>query len=207
MPYLRVLAKSYQRFLLLKTSDGSDTAVDAALDMMAIALDYVRSVPTRLLLEHGNEIEDETSATIMTWQNLVAGTTCTNPVTKAPAYSHGFLARFTVWKIYEHDQRRAMGVSEAWGVSGFAPRYVGPATNGNQIEHMSISLVLQTILDTPAVGLAALEEAKVLSGSAPQAEAAADMALKQAIHDVFLPAVQTDLLAATEALRKRLKQP
>lgn len=187
-------------------AEGTDTGLDAALDLMAVAQRYVASVPKEFLAQHAKEIEDATDATLFGWQNLVAGTTRTNPLTKKPVFSHGFLARFNVVTMYEHRVGTRLGVSKAWGWAGFAPAYVGTPKNANQVEHMSISLILQALFEQPLAVLNAIERAKLAAGGADEAEAHADMALNRAIHEVFVPTFREDLLGAVEALRIRLKE-
>jgi hypothetical protein len=98
-----------------------------------------------------------------------------------------------------------MGNAQVWGVSGFAPRFVGIPENNNQVEHMSISMVLQIVLDEPVVVLDGIEEEKVLLGQAHSEEAQANMALNNAIHNEFAPFIAQDGLTAVEHLRCVLK--
>lgn len=206
-PYIRVLAECFERFLQFKDAEaaGTDTGLDAALDMMGIVKAYVDSMPKRMLAQHAPQIRDKVDHTLMGWQNIVAGTTRRNPLTKKPVFSHGFLERFNVVTLYEHHIGSSVGVSRAWGLAGFDDRYVGTPKNANQVEHMSISLLLQALFKQPVVMLNGVERAKLSAGSADEAETNADMALNTAIHEVFVPAFRKDLLGATEQLRARLK--
>ena len=92
-----------------------------------------------------------------------------------------------------------------WGVTGFAPRYVGIPQNNNQVEHMSISMILQMVNGEPVLILDGIEEEKVLLGPAQSQEANADMALNNAIHKEFAPYFAEDLGKAVENLRSVLK--
>lgn len=206
-PYLDVLARSYARFTSFKGSPAtaSDTAVDAALDILLIARDYVKSIPQERLLQHAPEIRSERDATLMAWQNLVAGSTRQNPITHKPVFSHGFIARYNVSTMHQYDVGKAMSISETWGVSGFADRFVGVSSNANQVEHLSISIILQAVLGKPLLVLNAIEEEKLLVHGGNKAEARADMALNTAVHSVFLTKLDSDLITAVEALRTELK--
>ncbi|WP_108880774.1 hypothetical protein [Anderseniella sp. Alg231-50] len=206
-PYLDVLARSYARFARFKAAEinSDDTALDAALDIMLIARDYVKSIPPDRLLQHAKEIRTETDAILVAWQNLVAGSTRRNPITHKPVFSHGFIARYNVSTMHQYALGSAMPVSQTWGVSGFADRFVGTPDNANQVEHLSISLVLQAVLKKPLLVLNAIEEEKLLLGKADKAEARADMALNTAIRKTFLPLLDDDLVKAAIALRRELK--
>ena len=209
MPYLNVLAKSYARFLRFRNraTETSDTAVDAALDILLIARDYVRSIPPERLLEHSPEIKTETHAILMAWQTMVAGSTRRNPITHKPVFSHGFIGRYNVSTMYQYDVGKPMSISETWGVTGFAPRFVGTPDNANQVEHLSISVILQAVLGKPVLVLNAIEEEKLLIEGASKAEAYADMALNTAVHDIVLPFLEDDLDKVVTALRVELKKP
>ena len=207
-PYLEVLARAYARFVRLKADDTAtaDSAVDTALDILLIARDYVKSIPPERLLQHAPEISTEVHAILMAWQNLVAGTTRLNPITHKPVFSHGFMGRYNVSTIHQCALGEAMSISDAWGVSGFADRFVGIASNANQVEHLSISIILQAVLRKPLLVLNAIEEEKVLLQGGDKAEANADMALNTAVHNVFLPLVNDNMVGAIEALRTELKK-
>ncbi len=202
-PYLRLLARGYGRFLLFKAGEeaGEDTALDAALDLFAYVEAYYESVPFAALTEHAEGIEGEAEEVLLIWQSLVAGTTRVNPLTGSPMFSHSIYARDNVGTIYQYDQDRALSIAEVWGVTGFAPRFVGIPGNNNQVEHMSISMVLQILLGDPVLVLDAIEEERVLAGHADKAEADADMALNNAIHSEFAPLYREDRQRAVERLR------
>ena len=205
-PYLRFLADGYQRFNQFKVQEGSstDTALDAALDLLLLADDYYASnvgPPP----DDPQERAGYAHAKLMVWQSLVAGSTRTNPLTKQPLFSHSLYARNNIGTMYQHELGRVMGIAEVWGVTGFDPHFVGIAANNNQIEHLSISTLLQMVLNEPLVALNAIEQEKRLKGEATAAEAAADTALNQAIHDVLAPLYIQDSRAAVKQLRCFLK--
>jgi hypothetical protein len=207
-PYVSVMARSFNRFLAFKQAEaggGDDTALDASLDILLMAHEYITSIPRDRWIQHSDEVQDEAEATLLAWQTLVAGSTRSNPVTGKPVYSHGFVARFNVATMYQYHVGKAMNLSQAWGVSGFAPRFVGTLDNANQVEHMSISALLQGVLDKRLVVLNGIEEEKRLRGKADKAEADADMALNRAVREVFLPLYKRDMKAAVAVLRAVLK--
>ncbi len=207
-PYLQLLTKAYARFLRFKNSEreGNDTALDASLDIFALVEEYYHAIPFSSLIEHAKEIKGEPEAVLMIWQSLVAGSTRINPLTHNPLFSHSIFARNNVGTIYQYDQGRNMSISRVWGVSGFAPRFVGIPENGNQVEHMSISMVLQMVMHEPVLVLDGIEEEKLLLGHARSEEAHADMALNNAVHKEFAPYFADNRLKAVERLRLALKK-
>ena len=206
-PYLLLLARGYGRFLKFRAEEesGQDTALDTALDMFAYVEDYYHSVSFSTLSEHAKEIKGETEAVLMIWQSLVAGSTRTNPLTHNPLFSHNIFSRDNVGTMYQYDQGERMSVSKVWGVSGFAPHFVGIPENANQIEHMSISIILQMVMHEPVLILDGIEEEKLLLEDVRKEEAYADMALNNAIHKEFAPFFAETRLEAVERLRLSLK--
>jgi hypothetical protein len=207
-PYVRLLAQGYDRFLRFKAGEasGGETALDAALDMFALVETYYDSVPASKLTEHAPGITGEAEEVLLIWQSLVAGSTRINPLTGKPMFNHHIYARNNVGTMYQYDQNKALTIGEVWGVSGFAPKFVGIPKNNNQVEHMSISMVLQLLLREPVVVLDAVEEEKVLLGKADKAEAHADMALNKAIHHKFASIYGQSRQEAVEQLRAFLKE-
>ena len=207
-PYLQLLTQAYGRFLKFKRleKEGKDSALDAALDMFAMVEDYFHAVPFASLTEHAKEITGETEAVLMIWQSIVTGTSRTNPLNGKPLFSHSIFARNNVGTMYQYAQEKAMSTGKVWGVSGFAPRFVGIPHNDNQIEHMSISMVVQVILHEPLAILDGIEEEKILTGKSPLEESYADMTLNKAIHKEFLPYFSKNRLGAVENLRHKLKK-
>jgi len=151
------------------------------------------------------DVDTPAKSAIYLWQNLVAGTTRHNPLTHRAAYSHGFASRFNVATIWQYDVGVAMSVGEVWGVSGFDPAYVGPASNTNQIEHMSVSITAQAVLGEHLSTLAAFEGFETLVSHGTAAESIADEALNKAVADHFIPLFENDLRAAVASLRLALK--
>ena len=207
--YLRLLSRGYARFLKFKSdkTESSTTALDTALDMFTYVEDYYQSTPFSTLTEHAKEIKGETEAVLMIWQSLVAGSTRTNPLTGKPMFSHSIFSRDNVGIMYQYHLGKKMTISKVWGVSGFAPRFIGISENNNQIEHMSISMILQIVMKEPVLVLDGIEEEKILLGHANSAEGHADMALNNAIHREFVPYFHKNSLDAVERLRLILKKP
>lgn len=205
-PYLQLLAKSYARFLKFKAADtnSNDSALDAALDLISLTEDYYHAVPFADLIEHAEEIKGESEAVLMIWQSIVAGSTRKNPLTKKPLFSHSIFARNNVGTMHQYDIGKKMSIGSIWGVSGFADHFVGTEKNNNQIEHMSISIVLQLVMNEPVIILDAIEEAKLLIGHADAKETHADIALNNAIHKEFKPHFSENRLQAVELLRAAL---
>jgi len=139
------------------------------------------------------------------WQGFNAGTSRVNPLTGEALFSHSIIGHYSVAEMWRHAQGENLGISEVWGLSGFAPDFVGIPENANQIEHMSISTVLQLVLDEPIAALDGIEQEKVITGDANQREASADMALNNAIHRIMVASFNHDGLAAVEQLRCTLK--
>ena len=206
-PYLHLLTRGYGRFLKFKAAEtsGHDTALDTALDMFAFVETYYHSVSFANLTEHAKEIKGEAEAILMIWQGLVAGSTRTNPLTHKPLFSHGIFARDNVGTMYQYEQGQKMSISRVWGVSGFAPHFVGIPENSNQIEHMSISIILQMVMHEPVLILDGIEEEKLLLEHVRKEEAYADMALNNAIHKEFTPFFAETGLEAVARLRLILK--
>ncbi len=207
-PYLQFLTQAYSRFLKFKhlEKEEKDTALDAALDMFAMAEDYFNAVPFSFLTEHAKEIKGETEAVLMIWQSVIVGSSRINPITGKPLFSHSIYSRTNVDTMYQYAQAQAMSTGKVWGVSGFAPQFVGIPHNDNQIEHMSISMVVQLVLHEPLVILDGIEEEKILSGKSQKEESQADMALNKAIHMEFLPYFAKNRSGAVENLRRVLKK-
>jgi hypothetical protein len=205
-PYIRLLARAYERFLAFKEGEatGEDTALDAALDILLMTDEYNRAVYDEIADDADAQLHDA-QAKLMVWQSLIAGTSRTNPLTGKPMFSHGLFTHNSLPIIWQYDQGEYMNVAEAWGVTGFAPQFVGTPKNNNQIEHMSISAFLQFVMDEPVLALNSIEEEKLFRGRADSAEAHADMALNNAIAYEFVPFYVTQKEQAVDHFRCFLK--
>ena len=206
--YLHLLTQSYARFLKFKSpeSSGGDTALDAALDIFTYVEDYYQSTPFSDLIEHAKAIKSETEAVLMIWQSLVAGTSRINPLTQKPMFSHSIFSRMNVNTMHQYDQSIKMSIGKVWGVSGFADQFVGIDENNNQIEHMSISMILQIVMHEPVLILNGIEEEKILLEHSAKEMGNADMALNNAINIEFKPYFSDNRLMAVERLRTFLKK-
>jgi hypothetical protein len=96
-----------------------------------------------------------------------------------------------------------------WGVSGFHPDYVGPASNNNQIEHLAISAVTQRVFRVPMSALSAVEYAQwKLQRGVKESEARADSALNRSVARNLLPYYSvSNPRRAVERLIEALSQP
>lgn len=208
--YIKWMSDSFARFTKFRRAEaveGQDSALDAALDMMLYTLDcldqQLKPSPTKATSERRRARVEQS---IRMWQNIVAGTTRINPITKKEMVAHTFSSRFTIMEMWRYATGEKIGDSQAWGVSGFAERFVGDPRNINQIEHMSISAFLQIVLREPQLVLNAQEELELLIDhpNSP-AMSRADMALNQAIAGEFAPYFADDPRGAVEHLRCYLK--
>ncbi|MCT8162089.1 hypothetical protein [Pseudoruegeria sp. SHC-113] len=209
-PYLDALSAAYARFHAFKMREAGseDTAVDTALDLVAPIYAFVPKIPADHRLETSPYITNDAQAALYLWQQVLVGSTRTNPLTRVQIFNHGFTRRFHLGTIWQYDTGTGQNNSAIWGLSGFEDRFIGdPENNTNQIEHMSISMVVQGILREPVLILEAFEEFERLAGEANRATADADEALNAAVAEHFVPGFETDLVAATERLRAALKAP
>ncbi|SHG82498.1 hypothetical protein [Marivita hallyeonensis] len=205
-PYLNVLSQAYARFYAYRAGGNpDDTALDAAFDILDVSHAYILSLPEDRRLEHGPKLRSIEAATLMSWQTLVAGTTRRIPGLGRPVFDHGYVGRFSVKTIYQYDAAKPMSVGEVWGVSGFHERFVGPPQNNNQVEHLTVSALLQAVAGTPVALLDALELEKAAVGQSSQEEARADIALNNAIKEHLLPTLFDDFITASYNLKASLQ--
>lgn len=208
-PYIGLLAQAFGRFLAFKDGEatGEDTALDAALDILPMLEAYDEAIYGGApAADNPAELTGRAQGKLMVWQSLIAGTSRTNPLTGEALFSHGIFGHNSIPEMWRHAQGENISVSEVWGLSGFAPQFVGTPRNANQIEHMSISAYLQFVMDEPLTVLNGIEQEKLVRGHADAAEAHADMALNRAIADEFAPFYATQPEQAVERLRAFLKE-
>lgn len=205
---MTALGSAYARFHRFKTQaqGRTDTALDTALDLFVPVIALLETQSLDEMIERSPYITTPEQAALYLWQDVVSGSSRRNPLTRHKVFDHGFATRFHVGTIWQYQTGRAELDGDIWGVSGFAARFVGPPENNNQIEHMSISMVIQGLLREPLLVLDAFEELERLTGVASAEEAAADTALNEAIHDVFVPSFHGNLPQAIEALRHHLRE-
>lgn len=210
--YVRWMTNSFARFTKFKRAQAQgeqDTALDAALDTLHLTLDYLdRQLKPLPANAPSAQRKKRAEQAMRMWQNIVAGTTRTNPLTKKPMVAHPLSSRFTVMEMWRYASNDQSGDAQLWGVSGFAERFVGDAVNNiNQVEHMSISAFLQLVLHEPRFVLNAEEEFELLSGhSHNTAMGRADMNLNRAIATEFAPYFADAPRVAVEQLRCYLKE-
>lgn len=202
--YLALLGRAFDRFVAMKSGAGA-MAVAAALAILEDASAYIRSghsTRTVRALPWLNQPQQ----TLVLWQQLLTGSTRRLPVIGLEIIPHGIWGRFNVATIWRY---ASVGSDAAWGVSGFHPDYVGPATNANQIEHMAISAVTQLMYHVPVAALSAVEYAQWrLQRGVEEDEARADIALNHAIARDLLPYFSVDNPArSVERLMQTLSQP
>ena len=136
------------------------------------------------------------------WQSTLVGTTRSNPITGKPMVAETLSARQNVVAMWNDAQNVELHHTVAWGVSGFDERFVGDASNTNQVEHLSISIFLQHVLKEPAAVLNGQEVVELLSGhSHSSAMGRADMALNRAVAEIFVPRFSQDMRGTIARLR------
>lgn len=199
-PHLDLLTDAWASYLRI----GETSALDAALDILLLSRDYIAGLPDAARVEHAALADTDEKMALLTWQALLSGTSRANPITRRPLWSHGFIGHFSIPKIAQYAVGHGMTLGEVWGTSGFAPRYVGPASNDNQVEHLGISTLLQALVGVKPAELAGIEGFEVLFAGEDKEAATADNALNHAIAEVFLPLYETDFDAAVSALRETL---
>lgn len=209
--YVGLMARAYERFKTFKKSDaqgGDDTALDAALDTLLLTIDYVDEAPGPLPDDATKEEKlVRAQQVVRTWQALIAGTTRYNPLTHEAMVAETLSSRETVMAMWRHETGQEAGNSELWGVSGFAPTFVGSEANINQVEHMSITMFIQFVDGEPVIVLDLQEDKELLSGySTDEGMANADKALNLAVAGQFVPHFADDMRGTVEQLRCYLKE-
>lgn len=206
-PFLQVLVAAWARFHSFKSqpASGTDTALDTALDMFEPVIALLQTHAPDDLLERSPYITTKEHAAVYLWQNIIVGSSRGSLLPSHTIFDHGFVRRFHVGTIWQYEVGEAQNNSDIWGVTGFADQFVGPLQNSNQIEHLSISMVVQGVLREPVIVLDAYENYESLLGAASPEEARADKSLNMAIAEVFLPLFEQDLPEAVNELRVHLK--
>ena len=201
--YLGLLGRSYQRLRALKEG-SNETAVAAALAILCESSTYVTSGSCLEMARVRAGMSADQHA-IFLWQQILTGTNRQIPYIHRDAYSHGPWARFNVVEMWRYQARSDLTPDEVWGLSGFADRYVGDATNTNQIEHMAISAVAQMVLALPQLLLDVVEELEWILRKGTRAASKADERLNRAIARVFQPRFRAEApQAACQELEKEL---
>ncbi len=203
--YLALLGRCYRHLWTFK-EDGKGTAVGAALAILREATGYVHD-GNRLDMTKSRPGLTPRQQAIFLWQQIVTGTNRQIPYIRRDAYRHGVWARFNVAEMWRYHAGTKEGVDNVWGVTGFAPRFVGDATNTNQIEHLTISALAQTALGLPALLLDVLEELEWILRRSTRAASQADKLVNRAVARDFLPLFRLkDPADAIVSLEKALKE-
>jgi hypothetical protein len=205
-PYLTMLGRAFARFAVMKS--GADTAVATALAILEDTSAYIRSGHSTRTIRALPWLDQPQQALVL-WQQVLTGSTRRLPLIGLEVIPHGLWGRFNVATVWQYARRRDGERAALWGVSGFHPDYVGPASNNNQIEHMAISAVTQRVFRVPVSALSAVEYAQwKLQGGVEETEARADSALNYAVARDLLPyyAVSNPQRAA-QRLIQTLSQP
>jgi len=209
-PYLALLGRAFDRFAAMKS--GADTvattAVATALAILEDASAYVRAGHSTRMIRALPWLDQPQQALVL-WQQILTGSTRRLPLIGLEVIPHGVWGRFNVTTMWQYARGTSGERAALWGVSGFHPDYVGPASNNNQIEHMAISAVTQRVFHVPALALSTIEYAQwKLQPGVKEGEARADTALNQAVARDFLPYYSVDNpTRSTEWLAEALRQP
>ena len=198
--HVNLLSDAYAAFL-----QSRPNALRGALDLLPLARAYVTTLPEAARAERSPYARTDGEAMILIWQALLSGTTRQNPLTHMPLWSHGFVGHFSVPHIHQYATGKGATPSTVWGVQGFNPRFVGPASNNNQVEHIGISALLQGIAHVPGAVLSAVEALEVLVDHEDPAAAAADRALNRIVREVLLPRIEDDAIEIADALGAALE--
>ncbi|MBA3825688.1 MAG: hypothetical protein H0X24_17550 [Ktedonobacterales bacterium] len=185
--YVRLLGRAFARFCALQEDPTGDTALAATCDLLRLSVAAVRSgvaAPVFTVVPRFSS----TARALFLWQQLVSGTTRWVPVVQRPLFPHSVWSRYNVATMWQYRVRRGSSVAALWGVSGLHAEYVGAPHNTNQIEHLTISAVLQAAHQVPTALLNFIEIADAaLTPAVPTAERDADIALNRAVAHEFLP--------------------
>ena len=199
--HVDLLTDAYGAFLKARPN-----ALEGALALLPLAHGYVRALPEEARAEHEAHAKTDGEATLLIWQALLSGTSRSNPITHRPLWSHGFVGHFSVPHINQYATETGMSPSQVWGVDGFAPEFVGPASNANQVEHLGISALLQGVGNIPEAVLEAVEVLEIYVDHEDPAAATADRALNAVVRDVLVPRIDDDPQNLTAVLRAALSQ-
>jgi hypothetical protein len=206
LAYLGYLAQAFRRFARFQRGDGT-TAVMTVLDLLLVA---ARAVQAGVALPPLAPVRERTrdQQALFLWQQIAVGSTRWAPIIHYPLVPHTAFSRCNVATLWQYAQGRAQSLSALWGVSGFHAGYIGDPHNDNQIEHLTITAVMQGVFGVGLGILNALEWGERLSPHVPAAEMHADIALNRAVASVLLPAFTSHAPErAVLRMRAALAQP
>ena len=183
--YIRLLGTSFHRFVENQEC-RQPSAVSIALSILADVSAYVASGASVVMTESRGGLCADQQAMFL-WQQILTGSSRQIPYIHRDAYTHGPWARHNVVEMWRYRIGAQISVDEAWGLTGFSDRFVGDATNTNQIEHMAISAVAQSVLRIPVLLLDVLEEMEWLLRKGTRAASRADEQVNRAVAHCLLP--------------------
>jgi len=184
--YTALLHRSFAHLCALKSGSGG-TAVATALAILRETASFAHSagdVAGRTLSRPGLTPKQQA---IFLWQQILTGTHRQIPWIHRDAYSHGTWARFNVVEMWRYRAGAEISVDDIWGLTGFSPSFLGDAGNTNQIEHMAISAVAQSVLGLPVIVLNLVEELEWIMRQGTRAASKADEQLNLAVARILLP--------------------
>lgn len=199
--YLDLLAHAYNRLLVLHQNSATDTALDAAFDIFQFVVDYYDAISPASDSDQQEQLAHRGNSLILIWHQVMFSTSRTNPLNREQLISHSIFNHFNITDMYRYRAGEYLSIGDIWGVSGFAGRFVGDPENDNQVEHVTISMALQLVLEDPLAALNAIEDRAVLTGSESAGHANADKAVNTAIARDFAPYFYSDFRTGIEHLR------
>lgn len=197
--HVDLLSDSYAAFLANRPN-----ALEGALALLPLARAYVEALPEEARAEREPHANTDGEAALLIWQALLSGTSRHNPLTHRPLWNHGYVGHFSVPHIHQYATVEGLTPSQVWGIDGFDPTYVGPASNNNQVEHLGISALLQGVATVPGAVLSAVEALEVAVDHEDPAAAEADRALNGVVREVLLPLREDPATVVVSALRTAL---
>ena len=200
-PYRSLLARAYNRLAAFHEADGDDTALDAAFDIFQDVADYYEQINEPPTPDDPDAQVDYGTGIILIWQQVMFSTSRNNPLSHDRLISHSIYNHFNITDMWRYRTGDYATIGEIWGVSGFAPRFVGDPANDNQVEHTTISMTLQLVMDEPLTALNLIEDRDVIAGNVSAAYAAADKAINTAVGRDFAPRFHENYREGIEYLR------
>lgn len=188
--YLALLGRSFGHLRAFKCGQAG-TAVAAALSILCETAAYVEGGHPLDMTECCTGLRREQKALYL-WQQILTGTNREIPYLHRDAYTHGAWARFNVVEMWRYRAGSKVTVDEVWGLSGFANGFILDATNTNQIEHMAISALAQSVLGLPVAALDVLEDLEWMLRKGSYLASQADKRLNQAVARRLLPRFRLD---------------
>ena len=201
--YVSLLDRCFQHLETFK-SEGKQTAVATALTLLQEAAVYVRAGHTTEMTALRPHLRPAQQAIVL-WQLLVVGTNRQIPFIHRDAYTHRYWGRFNVVEIWRFHANVDENADQTWGLSGFSERFIGDATNTNQIEHMTITALAQMVLGIPAPFLDVVEELEWMLRKGTKAASRADEQLNRTVCKYLCSGFHLeDLIPACERLTQEL---